>query len=270
MPLLPLNSVGGYSTGITGTTVIDADGNITGVGATFSGLVRFTAGISAAGGTFSALTRFTAGISASGGTFGGSIILQNNEFIRNTTDGRIDFMPAPSGSTHYGLYVDTTSWGFGPALGTIRTSDGALNTAQIRWDVALVVGNDLNFALGSNQQNVFRVSTTGNDTVQFVTNVTTGSNSAALALVDSVGAGTANRSPGVAHSNPNLYVYRAGSANANDFIRIEHDGNFGRIISGGTSGISIEPGSGIVGVSGDIQVTQNKIYVTNNARSWFL
>ena len=50
MPLLPLNSVGGYSTGITGTTVIDANGNITGVGATFSGLVTFNAGISAAGG----------------------------------------------------------------------------------------------------------------------------------------------------------------------------------------------------------------------------
>jgi hypothetical protein len=52
MPLLPLNSVGGYSTGITGTAVIDANGNITGVGATFSSLVRFNAGISAAGGTF--------------------------------------------------------------------------------------------------------------------------------------------------------------------------------------------------------------------------
>ena len=52
MSIKPLNSVGGYSTGITGTTVIDANGNITGVGATFSSLVRFNAGISAAGGTF--------------------------------------------------------------------------------------------------------------------------------------------------------------------------------------------------------------------------
>ena len=56
MALIPFNSVGGYSTGITGTTVIDADGNITGVGATFSGLARFTSGISAAGATLG-LTR---------------------------------------------------------------------------------------------------------------------------------------------------------------------------------------------------------------------
>jgi hypothetical protein len=53
MPLLPFNSVGGYSTGITATAVIDVLGNITGVGATFSGLIRANAGISAAGATFS-------------------------------------------------------------------------------------------------------------------------------------------------------------------------------------------------------------------------
>ena len=192
------------------------------------------------------------GLSAAGGTFGGNLRLQNGEFLQNTTNGRMDFMPAPSGSTHYGLYVDMTSWGFGPALGTIRSSDNALNNAQIRWDVPLVMGNDVNFSFGANQQNLFRLSSTGNDTVQFATNVTTGTNSAALALVDAVGLGAANRSPGVTHSNPNLYVYRAGAASANDFMRFEHDGNNGRIISGGTSGIIIEPGSGILGISGGV------------------
>jgi hypothetical protein len=60
MPLLPFNSVGGYSTGITATAVIDVLGNITGVGATFSGLIRANAGISAAGGvTFAGTLRGT-------------------------------------------------------------------------------------------------------------------------------------------------------------------------------------------------------------------
>ena len=39
MAIQRFNAVGGYSTGITGTAVIDAIGNITGVGATFSGSV---------------------------------------------------------------------------------------------------------------------------------------------------------------------------------------------------------------------------------------
>jgi hypothetical protein len=49
------------------TGVIDAIGNITGVGATFSGLIRANAGISAAGGTFGPNRLYTSGtISADG------------------------------------------------------------------------------------------------------------------------------------------------------------------------------------------------------------
>jgi hypothetical protein len=200
----------------------------------------------------------------------GNILLQNAEYIRNTTNGRIDFMPAPDGSTHYGMYLDFTSWGFGPRFGTIRSSDGALNTTGILWDAQLNLGANVRFNFGSDGQNGVVLSDTGNNTVQLFTTVTTGTNSGAVAIVDAAGVNAANRAPGVTHTNPNLYVYRAGSANANDFIRFEHDGTNGRIVSGGTSGISIEPGSGIVGVSGNIQVLENKIYVTNNARSWFL
>jgi hypothetical protein len=50
MAIQRFNAVGGYSTGITATAVIDDLGNITGVGATFSGLIRANAGISASGG----------------------------------------------------------------------------------------------------------------------------------------------------------------------------------------------------------------------------
>ena len=105
MALIPMNSVGGYSTGLTMTSVIDALGNITGVTgtftktltgttATFTGLVSSTVGFSGpatnitgvvtsfnnqtgavtgvtVGGTnvFTALNSFNAGLSAAGGTF---------------------------------------------------------------------------------------------------------------------------------------------------------------------------------------------------------
>jgi hypothetical protein len=215
----------------------------------------FEGPIIAAGATFSSLVRFNAGISAAGGTFGGNLRLQNGEFLQNTTNGRIDFMPAPSGSTHYGLYVDTTSWGFGPRLGTIRSSDNALNTAFILWDAPLVIGTNVDLSVGSNQVYKFRATLpgNGNSTLQIGVGNALANYSGAVAIMDTSWMGnTAARAPGVSHANPNLYVYRAGASRANDFIRFEHDGNFGRIVSGGTSGISIEPGSGILGISGGV------------------
>ena len=262
MGVVPINSVGGYSTGLTMTSVIDALGNITGVGATFSGLIRANAGIS-----------------ASGITVGGSIVLQNQEFVRNTTNGRMDFMPAPAGSTQYGMYMDFTSWSWGVKLGTIRASDNATNAAGFLWEAPLSVNTDVTFNLGSDGQYHIVRTSTGNDTTQFVVNCSTGQNSGAFALVDNNGALTANRSPGVTHANPNLYVYRSGTVSANDFVRMEHDGTVGRIVSGGTSGISLEPGSGVVGISGGISasggtftnnVQANGYILTSNARSWFL
>jgi hypothetical protein len=72
MSITPFNSVGGYSTGLTGYTVIDAVG-----------------GVSAAGGTFSALTRFTAGISASGATFSGDIAVNGGDITTTATTATI-------------------------------------------------------------------------------------------------------------------------------------------------------------------------------------
>lgn len=237
----------------------------------FNGLTGAVTGVTTGvANTFGPLQSFTVGISAAGATFTGNIILQNAEFIRNSTNGRIDLMPAPAGSTHYGLSIDTTSWGSGPRLGTIRSSDNALNTAAILWDVPLTLAANVRFNFGSNGQNGVVLSDTGNDTIQLFTNVTSGTNSGAVAIVDAVGINAANRAPGTTHANPNLYIYRAGSARATDFIRFEHDGNTGFMVTGGTTDIGLLPGSGIVGVSGDIQVTRNRIYVTNNARSWFL
>ena len=201
--------------------------------------------------TFGTLQSFSAGISASGATFSGSIGLQNAEYIRNTTNGRIDLMPAPSSATAYGIYFDMTSWTYGVKIGTVKSSDGVLNNGSFLWDAPMTIANGVGFNLGSNGQHQIVCTNVGLDTTHFTVNTSTGTNSGAFAIVSHSASGLANRSPVTSHANPNLYVYRTGSTNANDFIRVEHDGTNGNIVSGGTSGILMQPGSGVLGISGD-------------------
>jgi hypothetical protein len=153
------------------------------------------------------------------------------------------------------MYFDMTSWSHGVAMGTIKSSDGVLNNGSFRFDTPLVIANDVSLALGSSSTSVIRHSTTGLDTMQLGVLVGNASYSGAVAIYDYSVGSAANRSPGISHSNPNLYVYRAGSASANDFIRTEHDGTYGNIVSGGTSGILIQPGSGVLGISGGISAS---------------
>jgi len=148
--------------------------------------------------------------------------------------------------------MNYTSWGFGVQLGTIRSSDNVLNAGGFLWDAPLTILTNTPFNLGSDGQNGLRNSSVGNRTNHFFTNTTSGANSGAFAFIDSAGSGAPNRSPGVTHTNPNLYVYRSGSASPNDFIRMEHNGTNGLIVSGGTTGILLQPGSGVLAISGGI------------------
>jgi hypothetical protein len=200
--------------------------------------------------TFTALQTFTSGIEANAVTLTGDITLQNSEFVRNSTNGRIDLMPNGTSASHYGIYFDTTSWGFGTILGTIRASDGAINTGgNIRFDVPLTILADTRFQLGSDGHYGFYRTDTGNNTGQIYALSNNANNSGAIALVDYFDVGNANRSPATSHSNPNLYIYRRGTASADDFIRIEHDGTNGALYSGGTTNIALNPGSGTVKVN---------------------
>jgi hypothetical protein len=250
------NARGGLSVGLTGTNIISETGfgtfpvGITASGATFTGNVAMNSTSS-----YTGLASFASGITASGATFMGNIYLQNAEYIRNTTNGQIDLMPAPAASTAFGFYVDMTSWTYGVVMGTIRSSDGAKNTGgNFRFDVPLTVADNTLLQMGSDGQYGIYRSTAGNDTGQLRVTCNT-ANSGAWAIVDSVGTGLNNRSPGITHTNPNLYIYSAGAASANDFIRIEHDRTNANIVSGGTSGILIQPGSGWLGVSGGLSAS---------------
>lgn len=188
-----------------------------------------------------------------GATFTSSINLQNTEIIQNTTNGRVDIMPRPTGSTAYGIYFDTTSWGFGVIMGTVRSSDNAINTGgNFRFDVPITILQDTRFQLGSDGHYGLYRTDTGNNTAQLYALSNNANNSGAFALVSYFAVGNANRSPATSHTNPNFYIYANGTTSANDFVRFEHDNINGNIVSGGTTGILIQPGSGQLGVSGGI------------------
>ena len=236
----------GYTVGSTNEIVIGTEAVGLGSNTAVIGATTQTAA------TIYGLVSAPGGISAAGATFSGSVRLQNAEYIQNTTNGRVDLMPGPAAATAYGIYFDLTSWTWGVKIGTIKSSDGVLNNGNFLWDAPMSIGDNVQFNLGSDGQHNLSRTTTGLDTTQFSVNVGTGTNSGAFAIVDASGQGYNNRSPVTAHTNPNLYVYRAGSARANDFIRVEHDGTYGNIVSGGTSGILMRPGSGVLGISGGI------------------
>ena len=163
---------------------------------------------------------------------GGSLVLQNGEFIRNTTDGAIDLMPDGSSASHFGLRVNTTIWGFGPQLYAVRASDGSLTAGAILFSNACVLNNDIRFSFGASQASFLIHTVTGLDTLQLAVTSNNAAYSGAVAVIQAGNQGQANRSPTTAHVNPNLYIYAGGSASAVDFVRIEHDLTDGRIVTG--------------------------------------
>lgn len=181
------------------------------------------------------------------GTIVTPLVLANAESIKNTTNGRIDFMPGPTAAGAYGLYADVANWGYGVQMGTINSA-GTLNSSPggILFMDAVSVVQDKFLNIGSDGSHALVLATqNGLDTLQIA--VSPGAaNSQAVAITGRSDAGTTNRSPVTSHTNPNLYIYRAGNTGANDFIRIEHDGTNGNIVAGGTSGIKI---SGLLDVA---------------------
>ena len=223
----------------------------------FNGLTGAVTGVTTGNAnTFGPLQSFTSGISASGGTFSGNIRLQNAEYLQNTTNGRVDIMPAPAGSTAFGIYYDLTSWSFGVILGTVRSSDNAINTGgNFRFDVPITIAADTRFQLGADGHYGFYRTDTGNNTAQLYALSSNANNSGAFALVNYFDVGATNRSPTTSHANPNFYIYASGSTSPNDFIRFEHNATRGNIVSGGTTGIDIQPGSGVLGISGGLSAS---------------
>ena len=149
MAIQRFNAVGGYSTGITATAVIDSLGNITGVGATFSGLIRANAGISAAGGVTLAGTlqgttaNFTGLVSSTVGFSGAATNLTGN--ASGLTAGSASkvqiaeaasasyYLALASGVGNTGIFVDTTvpRWSYNTSTGALATTTGYVEAASL-------------------------------------------------------------------------------------------------------------------------------------------
>ena len=157
----------------------------------------------------------------------------NGEFITNTTNGRMDFMPSPLAANTFGVYMDFTSFTVGARMGVIRASDGVKNPSgsYIQYETQLAISSDINTVFGNNAECVMRLTTTGENTFQIAPSVAAG-RSAAVAIVNQSHVGVANRSPTTAHVDPTLYVYSSDGTQANDFVRISHDQTNGVIETG--------------------------------------
>jgi hypothetical protein len=160
-----------------------------------------------------------------------------------------------AGKNNFAMTVKGQSWGFGPRIGTIRLSDNVVNAGSILWDVGLIMLDGRTFSLSSNGANGFLHTTTGNDTFQVFTQKAAG-RSNAFALVSNTAVGAANRSPTTAHDHPTLYIYAQDSANANHFIRMNHDSSNGLLESGtgvmiikGASGVRLDGNFGFAGTT---------------------
>jgi hypothetical protein len=183
--------------------------------------------------------------------FLGSITLQLGEIIRNTTNGSIDLMPDGSSSSHFGVRFDATSWGFGTRVYSVRASDNSLTAGSFLFMNPIVMNSNTAFSFEAGQGTKLIHTTTGNDTLQVVVTTSSSSYSGAFALVNALGQGGGNRSPGITHSNPNFYVYSADNTNANDFLRFEHDQTNANIVSG-DGAINIQPSNSLVNIMGGI------------------
>ena len=176
------------------------------------------------------------------------VVLENGEFIRNTVNGRIDFMPAPHPSGDYGVYFDLTTSANYALVGTID-STGALNTNagfQFSNNLAVVASKNLDFGNTGGLISYYAQSGANLGTwylAPYIAGAGNG-NSGSLCMVSQNGMGNANRRPVTEHANPTLYIYAAGTANADHFLRAFHDATDATIEAGAgklkLSGTSVE------------------------------
>jgi hypothetical protein len=185
-------------------------------------------------------------------TVGSVAFTSNGELIRNTTNGQMDFMPAPVAANAFGVYMDFTSFTVGARMGVIRSDNGVKNPAgsYIQFETQLAIVSDTNTVYGNNAECVMRVTTTGNDTFQIAPSVAAG-RSAAVAICNQSHVGVANRSPATAHADPTFYVYSSDGTQALDYVRISHN----------QTDAVIESGAGNLNLvsAGDINNNGNRI-----------
>jgi len=172
----------------------------------------------------------------------------HGEYIRNTVNGRVDIMPAPHPSGDFGVYFDLTSSNFYAKIGTID-STGAFNTnAGFQFDntIAVVAGKSADFG-NTGGLVTYWASGANPGAWHFAPFIGSG-HAGSLILVSQSGNGSANRRPATAHTDPTLYIYAAGSANASHYLRANHNGTNATIESG--AGKAVVKAASVVRIEG--------------------
>jgi hypothetical protein len=170
-----------------------------------------------------AAQRATLGLGTTDAPKFASVSLTNGEYIRNTVNGRIDFMPDPHPSGDFGVYFDLTTSADYALVGTIDSA-GNLNTNagfQFSNNLAVVASKNLDFGNTGGLLSYYAQS--GGNGAWYAAPYIGSGNAGSFCLVSQNGMGNANRRPATAHTNPTLYVYAGGFANASHFLRASHD-----------------------------------------------
>jgi hypothetical protein len=165
-------------------------------------------------------------------TVGSLVFSPNGESIANGTNGRIDLMPAPLTGNVNGVYFDMTSSAFYAKIGTVNSAGGLNTNSGFQFDNTLAVVQSKSLDLGNSGCFLTYWNTgVGKGVTHFAPFGPNASHSMAICLVSQSGNGASNRKPTTAHSHPTLYLYAEGSANANHFVRLSHDGTAATIES---------------------------------------
>jgi hypothetical protein len=131
MAIQRFNAVGGFSTGLTMTNVIDAAGNITAVAGTFTGT------FSGATGSFTGLVSSTVGFSGSA-----TNLVGNANGLTAGTASRVQiaegagtsyYLALVGGTGNTGIFVDTSipRWNYNASTGSLTTSTGYVEAASL-------------------------------------------------------------------------------------------------------------------------------------------
>lgn len=110
-------------------------------------------GLSILGAADAAAVRSTLGLATTDTPVFAAVEFANGERIRNSTNGRVEIVPQPTGASRHGIYFDMVAVGGQLNIGTVRSTDGALNIGKIVFDATIGVGT-IDFAPGLIQETV--------------------------------------------------------------------------------------------------------------------
>jgi hypothetical protein len=181
-----------------------------------------------------AAQRTTLGLGTTDAPKFATVSLENNEFISNSTNGRIELRPSPTGSTLHGFYTDFLTANK-VRIGTIQSTTNSPNLVPLEAATDFDIAGGYAFGLGS-QAARFWYMQLGNPSstlgrLIFTTTVNNSDHTGAFIFGGIGTQNSVNRSP-TSQVNPTVYVYSNDTTSANDFVRIFHDQTNGTVNCG--------------------------------------